>query len=164
MKKITLSIEISETCDIDDLSNEDRDLISDALAAAATSWSPYSGFSVGAAVKLADGTIVKGSNIENASFPSGICAEHNALSAAATGNPESEPVAMAVIALNKGIPVQLPVAPCGKCRQIIAETETRYGKPVRLILAGQEKIIIVESGSSLLPMLFSKKDLAAGDH
>jgi cytidine deaminase len=161
MKKITISTQISETSSTLDLPAGDQELIESAYKAAATSWSPYSNFAVGAAVRLADGTIVTGANMENASFPCGICAEHNALSSASTSFPDIKPVSMAVTAVSKGVPLEMPVAPCGKCRQVIAETETRYNSPVRLLLAGKEKIVIVEKGSDLLPLMFSQKDLSS---
>jgi cytidine deaminase len=163
MKKITITTKISETTSLNDLTAEDQEIISRAMNAAKASWSPYSGFSVGAALRLEDGTIVTGTNVENAAFPSGICAEHTALASAATTLPELAPVAMAITALTKGKQVLMPVAPCGKCRQVIAETENRYGKPIKLFLAGREKITIIESGSDLLPLVFSQKDLNSSD-
>jgi cytidine deaminase len=165
MKKITITTQISETTDSAlELPAADQELIASAYKAAGTSWSPYSNFAVGAAVRLADGTIVAGANIENASFPCGICAEHNALSTAASNYPDIGPVAMAITAVSKGAPLDIPVAPCGKCRQVIAETETRYNRPVRLLLAGKDKIVIVERGSDLLPLMFSQKDLSRVVH
>lgn len=159
MKKISITTIISETSNLHDLDIEDQDIISRALIAARASWSPYSGFSVGAAIRLANGSIVTGANIENAAFPSGICAEHTALSSAASSYPDIAPVAMAIAALNKGKQVLAPVAPCGKCRQVIAETESRYKRNIKLFLAGQKKTIIIERGSDLLPLVFSQKDL-----
>lgn len=163
MKKITITTKISETTSLHELTSDDQEIISRALNSAKSSWSPYSGFSVGAAVRLADGTIVTGANVENAAFPSGICAEHTALSSAASNFPDIAPVAMAITALSKGKQVLMPVAPCGKCRQVIAETENRYNKSIKLFLAGKDKITIVESGSDLLPLVFSKKDLSFPD-
>lgn len=163
MKKISITTSISETTNLHDLEIEDREIISRALTAAMASWSPYSGFSVGAALRLANGVIVTGTNVENAAFPSGICAEHTALSSAASNYPEIAPVAMAITALNKGKQVLAPVAPCGKCRQVIAETENRYKKDIKLFLAGQNRITIIEKGSDLLPLVFSQKDLNFSD-
>jgi cytidine deaminase len=164
MKKITISTEITETSSPLDLPSEDQELITKAYKAAENSWSPYSNFAVGAAVRLIDGTIVTGSNVENASFPAGICAEHTALSSAAANFPTLKPISMAITAISKGVSVQMPVAPCGKCRQVIAETETRYNQPIRLLLAGKKKIVIVQNGSDLLPLMFSQKDLNSGLH
>jgi len=159
MKKITITTEISEINNTESLDPENQELIQKASDAAKSSWSPYSGFAVGAAVRLANGIIIPGANIENAAFPSGICAEHAALSTAASAFPNVEPTAIAITAFSKGVQVQMPVAPCGKCRQVIAESENRYKRPIKLFLAGKTKIYIVESASDLLPLVFSQKDL-----
>ena len=159
MKRITIKTEIGETESINDLTPEDQELIGLAIQAAGSAWSPYSRFSVGAAVRLADGTTVPGCNVENAAFPSGICAEHNALSSAAALYPGKVPVALAITALKNGKPSPTPVAPCGKCRQVIAEEEARHKSPMRIILAGSSKLVVIERGSDLLPLLFSQKDL-----
>ncbi|MFO7574046.1 MAG: cytidine deaminase [Bacteroidales bacterium] len=159
MKKVSILTEIFETNSPDDLNIEDQKLIEAALNAAGSSWSPYSGFAVGAAVRLTDGSIVPGCNIENAAFPSGICAEHNALSSAAALFPGIAPSAIAITAVKEGVQVSLPVSPCGKCRQIIAEEESRHNKPLRIILAGSSKVTIIGKGSDLLPLTFSHKDL-----
>jgi cytidine deaminase len=161
MRKITISTEIYETENLSKLSPENQQLIAEAKTAAENSWAPYSKFAVGAAVRLSDGTIVRGCNVENAAFPSGICAEHNALSTAAASFPGKIPLAIAITAFSKGTQVTLPVSPCGKCRQVIAEEETRHNQSMKIILAGSSKIIIVEKGSDLLPLLFSKNDLNA---
>ena len=159
MKRINIVTEILETDNTKNLSIDDQELIEAALKAAASSWSPYSGFAVGAAVRLTDGRIVPGCNIENAAFPSGICAEHTALSSAAASFPGIAPSAIAITALKEGVQIPLPVSPCGKCRQIIAEEESRYNKPLRIIMAGSSKITIIGKGSDLLPLTFSHRDL-----
>ncbi|MBE0674975.1 MAG: cytidine deaminase [Bacteroidales bacterium] len=156
MQKNIISTIVYETENINDLTSEDQRLVSEAQQAADNSWSPYSHFAVGAAVRLSDGTIVRGCNIENAAFPSGICAEHNALSTAAASYPGIVPVAMAITAYSRGTQVNLPVSPCGKCRQVIAEEETRHNQPMKIIMAGRSKIVVVEKGCDLLPLLFSK--------
>nr|WAY00073.1 cytidine deaminase [uncultured bacterium] len=163
MKKISITTTISETNSLNDLGIEDQEIISLALSAAGASWSPYSRFAVGAALRLANGVIVTGTNVENAAFPSGICAEHTALSTAASSYPEIAPVAMAITALNKGKQVVTPVAPCGKCRQVIAETENRYKRDIKLFLVGQNKVTIIERGCDLLPLVFSQRDLSSSD-
>lgn len=164
MKETHIGIRIFETEDINDFSVDDQELISASVTAAGNAWSPYSGFSVGAAVKLSDGTVVTGCNIENASFPAGICAEHNALSSAASLYPDKKPAAMAITAFSKGKRVSLPVSPCGKCRQVIAEEELRHSSPIRIIMAGSKVMRMVYKGSDLLPLLFSQKDINPASH
>jgi cytidine deaminase len=160
MKKITVGTEIFESENISDFSPDDQRLIAAATEAADSSWAPYSKFSVGAAVRLSDGTIVKGCNVENAAFPSGICAEHNALSTSASLYPGLKPVAIAISALKNGRQVSAPVAPCGNCRQVIAEEESRHNTSIRVIMTSKGIIRMVERGSDLLPLLFSQKDIS----
>jgi len=159
MRSIRIETEITEFENTGDLSREDQELVRAAREAAKASWSPYSGFAVGAAVRLVNGIVIQGCNVENAAFPSGICAEHNALSSAASLHPGIAPESIAVTAVARGIPVEQPVSPCGKCRQIIAEEETRYRRSVRVIMAGTKSIRIISKGSDLLPLLFSGKDI-----
>lgn len=159
MRIIKTTTEIREYDNEGELSPDDQELIKAASTAASSSWSPYSGFAVGAAVRLSNGIVITGCNIENAAFPSGICAEHNAISTAAAAYPGVAPLSIAIRAISRGVPVEQPVAPCGKCRQIIAEEESRYGKDVRIIMAGLTSIRVVDRGSDLLPMLFSGRDI-----
>ncbi len=142
-----------------EMTREDHELLECARKAAATAYAPYSGFRVGAAVRLASGIIVSGSNVENAAFPSGICAERNALSNASSNHPGDNPSVMAVAAMTeKGLTME-PVSPCGNCRQVIAEEEIRSGKSIRIILGSLKKIQIVDKAGDLLPLQFSMRDL-----
>ena len=107
----------------DELESEDLKLVNAAKEATAGSWSPYSGFRVGAALRLDDGTVVTGSNQENAAYPSGLCAERTALFTAGHAHPGKAVTALAIAARNdKGYTAQ-PITPCGACRQVLAETE-----------------------------------------
>ena len=143
----------------EDMSREDHELLECARKAATTAYAPYSGFRVGAAVRLESGIIVTGSNIENAAFPSGICAERNALSNASSNHPGDNPAALAVAAMTeKGLTME-PVSPCGNCRQVIAEEEIRSGKSIRIILSSKKKIQVVDKAGDLLPLQFSMKYL-----
>lgn len=94
-----------------------RKLIEAALAAARHSYSPYSGFRVGAALELASGEVVTGTNVENVSYGLTICAERSALvRAIAQCGPKIRVAAVAVVNLNNA-----PSPPCGACRQVLAE-------------------------------------------
>ena len=143
----------------EELNREDHELLLSARKAAATAYAPYSGFKVGAAVRLASGIIVSGSNVENAAFPSGICAERNALSNASSNHPGDNPVALAVAAITESGLTDEPVSPCGNCRQMIAEEEIRSGMNIRIILNGKNNIRIIEKGGDLLPLQFSRDNL-----
>lgn len=143
----------------EELSAEDQELVGVAKESASKAYAPYSGFRVGAAVRLASGRIVHGSNVENAAFPSGICAERSALSNSITNYPEDKPVAIAIAASNDRKSGPASVSPCGNCRQVIAEEEYRTGSKIRIILSGKDKIEVIESVSDLLPLLFNNGNL-----
>ncbi len=145
--------------DPEELSAEDQELIVAAKAAAKNAYAPYSRFRVGAAVRLQSGRIVSGSNVENAAFPSGICAERTAISNSVSNFPNDKPVAIAIAAMNDEGVTADNVSPCGNCRQVLAEEENRTGKQIRIILSGSDMIRIIESCSNLLPLQFSKKNL-----
>jgi cytidine deaminase len=99
--------------------------------------------------------------VENAAFPSGICAERNALSTSVSNYPDDFPVSVAIAAMNEEGITEDPVPPCGNCRQVLAEEESRTGKPVRILLSGKNSTAVIDSISSLLPLQFNKKNLKA---
>lgn len=141
--------------DQDELESNDLMLVNAAKEATKGSWSPYSGFKVGAALLLEDGTVVTGSNQENAAYPSGLCAERTALFTAGHSYPGKAVTALAIAARNeKGYTAQ-PITPCGACRQVLAETEQRGGRPIRYILYGTDGTMIIDGGTdSILPFCF----------
>jgi cytidine deaminase len=143
----------------DELPDTDRILIKEAVVAASGAYAPYSHFMVGAAILLDDGTVVRGANVENAAFPSGSCAEKTALSFSVSNYPAGRPVAIAIAALSGDKLTREPVPPCGNCRQMLVEEEQRHGKPIKVILAGSEKIIVTASVESLMPLRFTKSHL-----
>jgi len=143
----------------EELETEDQELIAAAKEAASHAYAPYSRFRVGAAVRLESGIIVRGSNVENAAFPSGICAERTAISGSVSNYPDNKPEAIAIAAMtDEGVTAEC-VSPCGNCRQVIAEEEMRTGKRIRIILSGRDKIRVIESVSQLLPLQFCRNNL-----
>lgn len=144
----------------DELTEEDRQLIDEARRATFNSYSPYSRFSVGAALRLHDGNIVCGSNQENAAYPSGLCAERTALFYANSQYPGQAVEALAIAARNeRGEFVRRPVSPCGACRQAMLETERRFRRPLRVLLAGTENILELPGISLLLPFSFDASSM-----
>ena len=123
----------------EELNPDDRELVFAAREAALNAYAPYSKFRVGAAVRLESGIIVRGTNVENAAFPSGICAERSALSNSVSNHHNDKPVAMAIAAMTEDGLTDEPVPPCGNCRQVIAEEESRTGNQIRIILSGKNK-------------------------
>lgn len=144
----------------DELNAEDKKLVEIAIDAAKKAYAPYSHFRVGAAVLLDDGTVVSGSNQENAAYPSGLCAERVALFYANAKYPNKsvDCITIVVIDPEEKITSQL-VSPCGSCRQVISETEMRYGKDIRLLLVSEKTIMEFKSIQDLLPLSFNQKDL-----
>lgn len=139
----------------DELSDSQRELITAAKQMTGKSYSPYSHFSVGAAVRLADGAIVCGSNQENAAYPSGLCAERTALFAANANYPDQPVVALAIACFTGGHFTRQPGSPCGGCRQVMVETEHRYGQPMEILLYGEEFVYLFRSAADLLPLVFT---------
>lgn len=159
MKTRNISVSYSEYNNIEELKGEDQELIHAAREASVNAYAPYSGFRVGAAVRLSNGQIVKGANVENAAYPSGICAERNALSNSITNFPGEKVMAIGISALGQDNKTDDHISPCGMCRQVLAEEESRNGNKIRIILAGNSKILIINSISDLLPLQFNKENL-----
>lgn len=154
MKKQSRTIEW-KVLDQDELKDNDLMLVNAAKKATDGSWSPYSGFKVGAALLLDDGTVVTGSNQENAAYPSGLCAERTALFSAGHNHPGKAVTALAIAARNGNGYTPQPITPCGACRQVLAETEQRGGRPIRYILYGTRGTMVIEGGTdAILPFCF----------
>lgn len=138
----------------EELSEDDKQLVERAIEATASSYSPYSHFAVGAALRLSDGTVVIGSNQENAAFPSGLCAERTAIFSAGATHPDKAVTVLAIAARNEAGLTAEPVSPCGACRQVILEVEQRYNCAVRILLYGTNGVYIINSIRDLLPLCF----------
>jgi len=147
---------VREYDQISELSAEHQNLIARAKAARSNAYAPYSKFQVGAAVLLANGEIVTGTNQENAAYPSGLCAERVAIFFANSLYPNVAVTALAVTGAPANHEPSLPTPPCGACRQVILETETRFKTPITMILAGKEKVSVIESAKMLLPLHFDE--------
>ena len=156
MKEVELKTVILE-CQMDELSAEDRQLVEQAIEATRRSYAPYSHFNVGAAVRLENGEIVIGCNQENAAYPSGLCAERTALFAAGALYPDVPVRVLAVAARGTdGEMTEEPTGPCGSCRQVIIESETRAKHPIRILLYGRRCIYIIDGIRQLMPLTFSE--------
>lgn len=139
---------------LDELDVQDRELAQAAIDATALSYAPYSGFNVGAAVLFEDGEIVKGANQENAAYPSGLCAERTALFYASASRPDKAMTAIAIAAGQKGKICDMPATPCGACRQVMAQYQTKSGRPMKVILVGEKFIWSFDKVDDLLPLIF----------
>lgn len=146
--------------DVKELEAKDAELLSQAHEAVLNSYAPYSQFHVGAAVRLANGVIVKGSNIENAAYPSGLCAERVALFAAQAQYPDVPVEAIAITANSENKVIDAPIPPCGGCRQVMVETEQRSQRPMRILCQGHTGPIFVFDGiETIMPFIFLTKYL-----
>ena len=149
-----IKIAYQEFESIDQLEPQDRELAEAAIEATKGSYAPYSGFNVGAAVRLDSGLIIKGSNQENAAYPSGLCAERTALFYAHSAWPQDPVEALAVVASVDGTVTPTFTYPCGACRQVLVETEQRAQAPLRILVGSAQKVLVFEGISSLLPFVF----------
>lgn len=150
---------IIKVCQYDELSDQDKQLIDKAKEMTQHSYAPYSKFRVGAAALLANGAIVTGSNQENAAYPSGLCAERTTLFYANSQYPDQAVLTLAVAARTEQDFIDNPIPPCGACRQVILETETRYKHPVRILLYGKKEIYLIKGIRDLLPLSFDGSDM-----
>ncbi len=154
-----INIKYTVFTSIEEMNESDAMLIDNARKASFNSYSPYSNFSVGAAVLLKSGKIIQGSNQENAAYPTGLCAERVALFYANSNNPNDSVLSIAISARKDGKIVAGPISPCGSCRQVIKEAEVRYGNKIRILLDGSNCIYAITEIDSLLPLSFSNTDL-----
>ena len=155
MKKRQLEISY-HSCKFEELTPEEKQLVEVARQATYRSYSPYSHFSVGASVLLANGLILSGSNQENAAYPSGLCAERTVLFYANSQYPNQPITMMAIAARSEKGFTERPITPCGACRQVLAETEKRFEYPIRILLYGETETIIIDGVKDLLPFLFDE--------
>lgn len=156
MENITQSFSYT-VCRFEELDASDRKLVEEARQATGTSYSPYSRFRVGAAVLMDNGKTVCGSNQENVAYPSGLCAERCALFYAQSRFPEAVPMTLAIAARQEdGSFTAQPITPCGSCRQVFTEIRTRTGRPMRVLLFGTKKCLIIEDATLLMPFSFDK--------
>jgi len=138
MKKKHIVVEYQEYSSAKELVAADQSLLDNAKNAALRAYSPYSHFSVGAAVLLENGEIITGNNQENAAYPSGLCAERVALFAASSRYPGVDVKAIAITAQSTETEITEPVTPCGACRQVMVEYENNSKEPTKVIMSGKK--------------------------
>lgn len=130
-----------------------EELIRAALKARESAYAPYSGFKVGAALQGKDGSVFRGCNVENASYGLTNCAERSAVFGAVCAGVRDF-TAIAIVT-----DLENPAAPCGPCRQVLAE----FSPEMTVVLANTQGKQVVTSIRELLPMAFTlEKDLKVG--
>ena len=153
-KNLTIPYQVAA---YEELNESDKALVEAAREATYTSYAPYSNFHVGAAVRMSNNEIIKGSNQENAAFGAGTCAERTTMFYANAHLPEESIVEIAIAARGtNGDFTEAAIAPCGICRQALLEAQIRARKPIRALLYGKREIIMVDSISDLLPFQFDE--------
>lgn len=161
MNKLKFSIDYEACESLHELEEKDKTLCLEAVKALKTSWSPYSNFKVGTAVRLADGEIVLGSNQENLAYPSGLCAERVALFTIGAKYPDAVIESMVITAHTDNFKITTPVTCCGACLQVMAEFERKQNKEIEVLfycIDGQ--VLKVRGIKSLLPFVFVEDRLA----
>ena len=155
-RKIEISVKVYA---YEELSEEYKRLVDEAKNATQNAYAPYSEFNVGAAVLLENGEMVSGTNQENAAYPSGLCAERVTMFYANSKYPNVAPKALAIATFAGGDFLDEPITPCGACRQVLLESEMRYGVDIDVLLFGRKGVYVVKSVKALLPLAFDKSAL-----
>lgn len=153
MKK-KIIIEYQELTSAAELDADDRALLEEAIGITSASHSPYSGFRVGAALRLENGEILSAANQENEAFPSGLCAERSLLFYTFSKYPHTPVTAIAIAAKRGDTLTDEPTRPCGACVQVMLDAEKRAGKPVKVILGSAGRIEVISSVRDLIPFYF----------
>lgn len=160
MKKQKVSFDFTLFDSLSELSDPDRNLMKEALKARENAYAPYSKFKVGAAVLLENNQIVIGNNQENASYPSGLCAERVAIFQAGAKYPGIKISTIAIAAFSDERENGPPAAPCGNCRQSIHEYEHGQKAPIAIFMMGNNgQIFKCDSLNDLLPLAFGSEYL-----
>ncbi|WP_248724090.1 cytidine deaminase [Seonamhaeicola sp. ML3] len=160
MKEIKIESTVFVYDGLESLSQDVVHLMNKAKEAREKAYAPYSNFKVGAALLLDNDEIITGSNQENASYPSGLCAERTAIYYAGAQYPNSKVLRMAIIAGSENKLTEQPVPPCGACRQAIAEYEIKQESPIEIYFMGLKgKVVKSNSLANLLPLIFDKSVL-----
>lgn len=160
MKDITIATTLQVFKDINELDAETQNLMRTAVEARNNAYAPYSKFNVGAALLLDNGEVIIGSNQENASYPSGLCAERTAVYYAGAKYPKAKILKLAISASSQHQVTDKPIPPCGACRQAIGEYEIRQDQAIEIFFMGaQGEVLKSHSLANLLPLLFDNSVL-----
>ncbi|WP_299115489.1 cytidine deaminase [uncultured Winogradskyella sp.] len=160
MKEVKIETQLKVYNDINELPNDIQKLMESAIDVRGNAYAPYSKFKVGAAILLDNSEIVVGSNQENASYPSGLCAERTAIYYAGAKYPKAKILKMVLTASSQNQVTETPIPPCGACRQAIAEYEIKQEQPIEIYFMGAKgKVVKSNSLANLLPLGFDRSFL-----
>lgn len=156
MTELTIKTTFSVFEDITETPKNIQSLMQNAVESRKKAYAPYSKFKVGVALVLENGTIVIGSNQENAAYPSGLCAERVAIYHAGAMYPDQKIISIAITATSDNFESVTPIPPCGSCRQSISEFEVKQKQPIEIYFMGASgKVFKSDSLANLLPLSFS---------
>ncbi|MEM5566978.1 cytidine deaminase [Psychroserpens sp. AS72] len=160
MKDIKIESTLTVYEDYNELPKAVASLMDQAINIRLKAYAPYSEFLVGAAILLDNGEVITGNNQENASYPSGLCAERTAIYYAGANYPDAKIVMMAITAGSLKQPTNSPIPPCGACRQSISEYEVNQDSPIEIYFMGTSgKVVKSNSLANLLPLGFDRSFL-----
>ncbi len=160
MKSISITSTLEVYDSFSELPQDVQNLMKQAVETRNTAYAPYSKFRVGAAILLENNEVITGSNQENASYPSGLCAERTAIYYAGAKFPNTPMLRIAISASSLEFEVKNPVPPCGACRQAIAEYEILQKQPIEIFFMGETgKVVKSNSLKELLPLGFDNSYL-----
>jgi len=161
MNKLNVTINYESYISKEDLEACDKILCEQAEKALESSYSPYSNFKVGTAVRLSNGQIVLGSNQENVAYPSGLCAERVALFTIGAAYPAAVVESMAITAHTDNFKIMNPVTSCGACLQVMAEFEMKQQQEITVLFyCLNGKVLKIKGVKNLLPFVFIENRLA----
>jgi cytidine deaminase len=145
---------------LDELDTESQELIGKAIKLLPHAYAPYSNFLVSSILLLEDGSQIVGTNQENAAYPSGLCAERLAVFTANSQYPFKKIKKLVIVAQKRNDNLLTPAAPCGACRQVLIEAESRQSKEFEiLMMINSMEWVLAPSAASLLPFAFTSRNL-----
>jgi len=151
--KVTSNFEVYDS--VEELPQDVQALMQKAIITRDNAYAPYSQFKVGAALALNNNKIVIGSNQENASYPSGLCAERTAIYYAGAAYPEAKIQNIAISAKSMKHKVEAPVPPCGACRQALVEYEVKQKANIAVYFMWESgQVMKANSIKDLLHLIF----------
>ncbi len=160
MKEIKIESNFIVYNSVNELPSDIKFLMDEAIDARKKAYAPYSKFEVGAALLLENGEVITGNNQENASYPSGLCAERTAIYYAGSKYPDVKILKIAISASSRNQETSIPIPPCGACRQAISEYEVKQNLPIEIYFMGKVgEVVKSDSLVNLLPFVFKKSAL-----
>ncbi|WP_243471016.1 cytidine deaminase [Winogradskyella sp. MH6] len=160
MKEVKIESTFKVYEDLSELPDDIQQLMQSAIETRENAYAPYSKFKVGAAILLDNNEVIVGSNQENASYPSGLCAERTAIYYAGAKYPKAKILKMAITASSQNQVTDSPIPPCGACRQSISEYEIKQEQPIEIYFMGVKgKVVKSNSLANLLPLGFDRSFL-----